>query len=259
MNFNDTSNFKATALSEQTLRAQAPSIYASGPMQGVSSRYTFVPTARIVDGLGEHGWVPVDISEASKNPKLKEYYFGNLTEDRISFTVGRDLTLVPKQDGPPLNFFIYPYVEVEGKPYEKLRKRFTFKDVAGIEGVKADLMEIVEFLKNPAKFQKLGGRVPKGVLLYGPPGTGKTLLARAVAGEAGVPFYSVSGSEFIQMFVGVGASRVRDLFRTAKENAPAIIFIDEIDVVVAANHDGIGALADATFRPPFDRSPTLPP
>ena len=112
--------------------------------------------------------------------------------------------------------------------------------MAGIEGVKADLMEIVEFLKNPKKFQKLGGRVPKGVLLNGPPGTGKTLLARAVAGEAGVPFYSVNGSEFIQMFVGVGASRVRDLFSNAKETSPAIIFIDEIDAVGRQRGAGLG-------------------
>ena len=94
----------------------------------------------------------------------------------------------------------------------------TFNDVAGLEGVKAELQEIVEFLKNPKKFQRLGGRVPKGILLMGPPGTGKTLLGRAVAGEAGVPFYSINGSEFIQMFVGVGAGRVRDLFATAKES-----------------------------------------
>ena len=93
--------------------------------------------------------------------------------------------------------------------------------MAGLEGVKHDLEEVVEFLKNPEKFQRLGGRVPKGVLLMGPPGTGKTLLARAVAGEAGVPFFSINGSEFIQMFVGVGAGRVRDLFNTAKENAPS--------------------------------------
>jgi cell division protease FtsH len=116
----------------------------------------------------------------------------------------------------------------------------TFKDVAGLEGVKADLEEIVEFLKTPDKFQKLGGRVPKGVLLNGPPGTGKTLLARAVAGEAGVPFFSVNGSEFIQMFVGVGASRVRDLFKTAKDSSPAIIFIDEIDAVGRQRGAGLG-------------------
>jgi cell division protease FtsH len=116
----------------------------------------------------------------------------------------------------------------------------TFDDVAGLENVKVDLQEIVEFLKDPEKFSKLGGRIPKGVLLNGPPGTGKTLLARAVAGEAQVPFYTVNGSEFIQMFVGVGASRVRDLFRTAKENAPAIVFIDEIDAVGRQRGAGLG-------------------
>jgi cell division protease FtsH len=136
--------------------------------------------------------------------------------------------------------FLTGFGKSPAKRYEASRQAVTFKDVAGIEGVKADLLEIVEFLKNPKKFQKLGGRVPKGVLLNGPPGTGKTLLARAVAGEAGVPFYSVSGSEFIQMFVGVGASRVRDLFRTAKETSPAIIFIDEIDAVGRQRGAGLG-------------------
>src|SRR5262245_64820628 len=123
------------------------------------------------------------------------------------------------------------FVKSPARRHDRSKQRTTFEEVAGLENAKSELEEIVEFLKNPEKFQRLGGRIPKGVLLNGPPGTGKTLLARAVAGEAGVPFYSVSGSEFIQMFVGVGASRVRDLFRTAKENAPAIIFIDEIDAV----------------------------
>ncbi len=136
--------------------------------------------------------------------------------------------------------FLSGFGRSPARRYEASRQAVTFKDVAGIEGVKADLMEIVEFLRNPKKFQRLGGRVPKGVLLNGPPGTGKTLLARAVAGEAGVPFYSVNGSEFIQMFVGVGASRVRDLFRTAKENAPAIIFVDEIDAVGRQRGAGLG-------------------
>ena len=136
--------------------------------------------------------------------------------------------------------FLSGFGRSPARRYEASRQAVTFKDVAGIEGVKADLMEIVEFLRNPKKFQRLGGRVPKGVLLNGPPGTGKTLLARAVAGEAGVPFYSVNGSEFIQMFVGVGASRVRDLFRTAKENSPAIIFIDEIDAVGRQRGAGLG-------------------
>jgi cell division protease FtsH len=126
------------------------------------------------------------------------------------------------------------------KRYEASDHPTTFNDVAGLEGVKADLQELVEFLKNPDKFHKLGGRIPKGVLLNGPPGTGKTLLARAVAGEAGVPFYSVGGSEFIQMFVGVGASRVRDLFQQAKEHAPAIIFVDEIDAVGRQRGAGLG-------------------
>ena len=114
---------------------------------------------------------------------------------------------------------------------EKSNYNISFKDVAGLEGAKEEVEEVVDFLKNPKKYTELGGRIPKGVLLVGPPGTGKTLLARAVAGEAKVPFFSLSGSDFVEMFVGVGASRVRDLFRTAKEKAPCIIFIDEIDAV----------------------------
>ena len=114
----------------------------------------------------------------------------------------------------------------------------TFKDVAGIEESKTELEEIIEFLREPKKFTRLGGRIPKGVLLVGPPGTGKTLLARAVAGEAGVPFFSISGSDFVEMFVGVGASRVRDLFLQGKKQAPCIIFIDEIDAV--GRHRGAG-------------------
>jgi len=117
-------------------------------------------------------------------------------------------------------------------------KKVTFKDVAGVQEAKEELQEIIEFLKEPQKFQKLGGRIPKGVLLVGPPGTGKTLLARAIAGEANVPFFSISGSDFVEMFVGVGASRVRDLFEQGKKNAPCIIFIDEIDAV--GRHRGAG-------------------
>lgn len=136
--------------------------------------------------------------------------------------------------------FLSSFSRSTAKRFEPSDQQTTFGDVAGLEGVKADLQEIVEFLKAPEKFQRLGGRIPKGVLLNGPPGTGKTLLARAVAGEAGVPFYSVNGSEFIQMFVGVGASRVRDLFQNAKDNAPAIIFIDEIDAVGRQRGAGLG-------------------
>ncbi|MEF3254167.1 MAG: ATP-dependent zinc metalloprotease FtsH [Deferribacterales bacterium] len=129
-----------------------------------------------------------------------------------------------------------------GKSRAKLltpdQRKVTFKDVAGCDEAKEELVEIIEFLKDPHKFQRLGGKIPKGVLLVGPPGTGKTLLAKAVAGEAGVPFFSISGSDFVEMFVGVGASRVRDLFEQGKKNAPCIIFIDEIDAV--GRHRGAG-------------------
>jgi len=129
-----------------------------------------------------------------------------------------------------------------GKSKAKLlanqQKKATFKDVAGVDEAKEELQEIIEFLKEPQKFQKLGGRIPKGVLLMGPPGTGKTLMARAIAGEANVPFFSISGSDFVEMFVGVGASRVRDLFEQGKKNAPCIVFIDEIDAV--GRHRGAG-------------------
>jgi len=124
--------------------------------------------------------------------------------------------------------------------YNEEKKKVRFKDVAGADEEKQELVEIVEFLKDPRKFAELGARIPKGVLLVGPPGTGKTLLARAVAGEAGVPFFSISGSDFVEMFVGVGASRVRDLFETAKKNAPCIIFIDEIDAVGRQRGAGLG-------------------
>jgi cell division protease FtsH len=126
----------------------------------------------------------------------------------------------------------------KAKMLTETQGRVTFDDVAGVDEAKEDLQEIVEFLRDPQKFQRLGGRIPRGVLLVGPPGTGKTLLARAIAGEAGVPFFSISGSDFVEMFVGVGASRVRDMFEQAKKNAPCIIFVDEIDAV--GRHRGAG-------------------
>lgn len=124
--------------------------------------------------------------------------------------------------------------------YNEEKKKISFEDVAGADEEKQELVEVVEFLKDPRKFAAVGARIPKGVLLVGPPGTGKTLLARAVAGEAGVPFFSISGSDFVEMFVGVGASRVRDLFENAKKNAPCIIFIDEIDAVGRQRGAGLG-------------------
>ena len=132
------------------------------------------------------------------------------------------------------------FIRSPARKFEKNEQETTYDDVAGLKTAKQDLQEIVEFLKNPKRFTKLGARIPKGVLLIGPPGTGKTLLARATAGEAGVPFFSINGSEFIQMFVGVGATRVRDLFKTAREASPCIIFIDEIDAVGRVRGAGVG-------------------
>jgi cell division protease FtsH len=135
---------------------------------------------------------------------------------------------------------IFGFGRSRARLYDKEQPRITFADVAGVEESKDELIEIVDFLKNPAKYQRLGGTIPKGVLLIGPPGTGKTLLAKAVAGEANVPFYNMSGSEFVEMLVGVGASRVRDLFAQAKTNAPSIIFVDELDAVGRQRGAGLG-------------------
>src|SRR6056297_2075822 len=135
---------------------------------------------------------------------------------------------------------IFGFGKSKAKQFEKSMSDIQFEDVAGLENTKKELQEIIGFLKNPDQYRSLGGKLPKGVLLVGPPGTGKTLMARAVAGEADVPFFSISGSEFIEMFVGVGASRVRDMFKSAKENAPSIIFIDEIDSVGRTRGTGVG-------------------
>lgn len=151
---------------------------------------------------------------------------------------------MPRLRDPLSGGFLTSYTRSPAKRYEKGKDRVSFDDVAGMENAKRELWEIVEYLRDPSKFARLGARVPKGVLLFGPPGTGKTLLAKAVAGEANVPFFSISGSEFIQMFVGVGASRVRDMFRVAKENAPCVVFIDEIDAVGRMRGTGYGGGSD---------------
>jgi cell division protease FtsH len=152
--------------------------------------------------------------------------------------------LLPRFRDPLGGGFLSNYIKSPAKRYEKSKMRVTFEDVADMQYAKSELQEIVDFLKDPQRFTRLGAQVPKGVLLIGPPGTGKTLLARAVAGEAGVPFFSISGSEFIQMFVGVGASRVRDMFKNAKENAPCLLFIDEIDAVGRMRGAGVGGGSD---------------
>lgn len=154
------------------------------------------------------------------------------------------IVFLPRLRDPLSGGFLTSYTRSPARRYEKGKDRVSFDDVAGMENAKRELWEIVEYLRDPGKFARLGARVPKGVLLFGPPGTGKTLLAKAVAGEANVPFFSISGSEFIQMFVGVGASRVRDLFRVAKENAPCVVFIDEIDAVGRMRGTGYGGGSD---------------
>ena len=178
---------------------------------------------------------------------------GNVPQDNIFMT-----TVLPVILTGVLIFFLFGFMNRQmsggggsnskmmnfGKSRAKMsmdtQKRVTFKQVAGLEEEKEDLVEVVDFLKSPQKYTKLGARIPKGVLLVGPPGTGKTLLAKAVAGEAGVPFFSISGSDFVEMFVGVGASRVRDMFEEGKKNAPCIIFIDEIDAVARQRGTGMG-------------------
>ena len=152
--------------------------------------------------------------------------------------------VLPRIRDPNGSGFANSFARSPAKRYEKAKSKTSFDDVAGMDTAKRELAEIVDFLRNPDKFMRLGAQVPKGVLLVGSPGTGKTLLARAVAGEANVPFFSINGSEFIQMFVGVGASRVRDLFRTAKEAAPCVIFIDEIDAVGRMRGAGVGGGSD---------------
>ena len=179
----------------------------------------------------------VSISKYEKQSKLLEMLFWNIVPFIVIFGVIYFFIFRQMRGGVnnPFNF---------GKSRARLlnqdKKKMTFNDVAGIKEAKEEVQEIIEFLKSPAKFQKLGGRIPKGVLLVGPPGTGKTLLAKAIAGEAGVPFFSISGSDFVEMFVGVGASRVRDMFEQGKKHAPCLLFIDEIDAVGRSRFTGIG-------------------
>ena len=179
----------------------------------------------------EKGKAAIDVSYA----KSKDYWYLILVNILpialiVLFFIWMSRGMANAAGGGPGGIFNVGKVKAEVQHKDK-KDKVTFKDVAGLAGAKQEVEEIVSFLKNPTKYTNLGGKIPKGVLLVGPPGTGKTLLAKAVAGEANVPFFSMSGSDFVEMFVGVGASRVRDLFRQAKEKAPAIIFIDEIDAV----------------------------
>src|SRR5215207_3804547 len=222
--------------------------------QRVSGGYQEEPTSRVVAII--NGSEPLEevilidrdqeIRVTLADETLDHWEGRNATPGFLSQLLG---TLIPFIIIGVLFFFLLNSVQGGGSRVMQFGKskakiankdtpKTTFRDVAGVEEAIEELQEIKEFLAEPAKFQAVGAKIPKGVLLYGPPGTGKTLLARAVAGEAGVPFFSISGSDFVEMFVGVGASRVRDLFEQAKENAPAIAFIDEIDAV--GRHRGAG-------------------
>lgn len=175
-----------------------------------------------------------DPTGLSRGAQLMYYVFLSI------LMIGFVWFIIRRNSDPMGSGMMGSFIRSPAKRFQASDQQTTFDDVAAMESAKRELQEIVEFLREPSRFTRLGARIPKGVLLMGPPGTGKTLLARATAGEAGVPFYSINGSEFIQMFVGVGASRVRDLFRTAKGNAPCLIFIDEIDAVGRVRGAGVG-------------------
>ena len=203
---------------------------------------TYVPSERLFQFIGQHAKDGV-VSETYVAPARVPMWLSYLpTILLILMLVGFWFMFMQQSQGGGGggNRGVMNFGKSKAKMNAPDKKKTTFEDVAGAEEEKAELAEIVDFLKQPKKYMELGARIPKGILLIGPPGTGKTLFARAIAGEAGVPFFSISGSDFVEMFVGVGASRVRDLFEQAKKNAPCIIFIDEIDAVGRQRGAGMG-------------------
>ena len=195
-----------------------------GPTVFKTTRIPGVDDAALVKELEAH---KIEFAGRIENTFWRDLLFGWVLP--LGVMAGIWIFLMRRIGGGPTQALSFG--RSKAKIYDRRELKTTFADVAGVEEAKAELVEVVDFLKNPKKYQRLGGRIPKGVLLVGPPGTGKTLLARAVAGEADVPFFFLSGSEFVEMFVGVGAARVRDLFEQAKEKAPCIIFIDELDAI----------------------------
>jgi cell division protease FtsH len=235
----DLNNGNVTEMSVQPVRGV---FEVRGKMEGYKQDQTFLTYIPTEQGLNR-----VDTAAAENNVKIVEVSPAEETSGWVTFFT----SIIPFVIIFILFFFllnqsqgggsrVMNFGKSKAKLYSEEKKKVKFKDVAGADEEKQELVEVVEFLKDPRKFAELGARIPKGVLLVGPPGTGKTLLARAVAGEAGVPFFSISGSDFVEMFVGVGASRVRDLFENAKKNAPCIIFIDEIDAVGRQRGAGLG-------------------
>src|SRR2546429_5549642 len=188
------------------------------------TRIPGIDDARLVTELEAHR---VEFTGKIESTFLRDLLFGWVIP--LGIMVGIWMFLMRRVGGGPTQALSFG--RSKHKIYDRKELKTTFNDVAGVDEAKAELIELVDFLKNPKKYQRLGGRIPKGALLVGPPGTGKTLLARAVAREADVPFFTLSGSEFVEMFVGVGAARVRDLFEQAKDKAPCIIFIDELDAI----------------------------
>jgi cell division protease FtsH len=261
----DKGNIKSIAFESNQVRGELKQAESYSPPSGnsvmVTRFYTFLPSENMIPSIvekyekleGNHGsakgaeapsTVPNKKEEGARITGSPPNQAGGLAWIMLLlptvFVLGLIWLMMRRARDQFDGGILGSFVKSPAKRHDKSKQRTTFDEVAGLENAKAELQEIVEFLKTPEKFQRLGGRIPKGVLLVGPPGSGKTLLARAVAGEAGVPFYSISGSEFIQMFVGVGASRVRDMFKTAKDNSPCILFIDEIDAVGRIRGAGLG-------------------
>ena len=213
----------------------------TGTKKGGDKEITYAPSALEINWLEETVLYPMIQSnkiELESDPPESEYNLFNLLPTILMvLAMGFLFYFMMSQGG---NRQAFQFGKNRARLYKGDGKSITFKDVAGLEEEKEELSEIVDFLRNPAKYDKLGARIPKGVLLVGPPGTGKTYISKATAGEAGVPFFTISGSDFVEMFVGVGASRVRDLFNEAKKNAPCIVFIDEIDAVGRRRGAGLG-------------------
>jgi cell division protease FtsH len=213
-------------------------------LPGIDDQIAFIERIRAADAKAKPAdAAPVDYTRDNSQLALMSPLLWLMLPLAV-FLVFFAVYVLPRIRDPGAGGFLNSYVRSPARRYEKGKSRTTFEDVAGMDAAKRELTEVVDFLKDPSKFTRLGAQVPKGVLLVGPPGTGKTLLAKAVAGEAAVPFFSINGSEFIQMFVGVGASRVRDLFKTAKENSPCVIFVDEIDAVGRMRGAGVGGGSD---------------
>jgi cell division protease FtsH len=221
-------------VTDATIAAEDNRYSISGTFSDESAFSTITPAdPSLAEYLRDHG---VKVSHDA----VRASWWGSLLGTLIPMLIIVAIFIFIMQQGQGSGGKVMQFGKTRAKLHTDDRKKVTFADVAGVDEVKEELLEVVEFLKDPRKYNAMGARIPKGVLLYGPPGCGKTLLARAVAGEAGVPFFSISGSDFVEMFVGVGASRVRDLFEQAKKHSPCIIFIDEIDAVGRQRGAGLG-------------------